>query len=68
MLNFCTEFGPNTYNNLKYTLQIQGFSTPNAQLTARNDVGDFCAFLCAKGDNIIESGGAVGYVINALKV
>ncbi|UZE97178.1 hypothetical protein [Alkalimarinus alittae] len=35
MLNFCTEFGSNTYKHLKYTLQIQGFSTPNAANNGR---------------------------------
>ncbi len=34
-LNFCTEFGSNTYKPLKYTLQIQGFSTPNALLMGK---------------------------------
>jgi hypothetical protein len=36
---------------------------PNAQLTARSNVGDFTACFCRKGANITESGGAVCYVI-----
>ena len=35
---------------------------PNAQLTARSNVGDFTACFCRKGANITESGGADGYV------
>jgi hypothetical protein len=34
---------------------------PNAQLTARSNVGDFTACFCSKGANITESGGAVCY-------
>lgn len=38
----------------------------NAQLTARSNVGDFTAYLCRKGANITESGGAACYTIFAL--
>jgi len=48
--------------NLCGSLDVE--SHTNAQLTARSNFGDFCAFLCAKGDKITESGGAVGYMFN----
>jgi len=45
------------------------FLEPNAQLTGGVMLAlfvrflcAFCAFLCAKGANIMESGGAAGYV------
>jgi hypothetical protein len=45
--------------DIRFLIGLCSIADINAQLIARIDISDFCAFLCAKGTNITESGEAV---------